>query len=124
MINRRMKTGFVFHLLLLLLPLVVLVTSSRRTADDVTLHIIPQHQGAALPDGFYIYQRLNEHGIGIKSITPEDDSIIVRLSSPEQSRAASEVLKSALPQASVIARQPDAIPIWRQKLSQQPFKLG
>ncbi|MGM3173088.1 EnvZ/OmpR regulon moderator MzrA [Dickeya lacustris] len=95
-----------WRLLVLLLPLAALLTtSSQHLPDEVMLHITARHQGTPLPDGFYIYQRLNEHGIAIKSITPEHDSIIVRLSSPEQSGAAREVLRIALPQALVIAQR-------------------
>ncbi|WKV52575.1 MULTISPECIES: EnvZ/OmpR regulon moderator MzrA [Dickeya] len=106
MTNRGFKKPSAWRLLLLLLPLVVLLSmSSRRLPDEVMLHITPLHQGAPLPDGFYIYQRLNERGIAIKSITPENDSIIVRLSSPEQSGAAREILSTALPHALVIAQR-------------------
>ncbi|MGM3190918.1 EnvZ/OmpR regulon moderator MzrA [Dickeya dadantii subsp. dieffenbachiae] len=110
MTNRGFRKPFAWRLLLLLLPLVVLLSmSSRRLPDEVMLHITPLHQGASLPDGFYIYQRLNERGIAIKSITPENDSIIVRLSSPEQSGAAREILSTALPYAIVIAQRSNGI---------------
>ncbi|NKI72975.1 EnvZ/OmpR regulon moderator MzrA [Dickeya sp. CFBP 2040] len=92
--------------LLFLLPLVLLLSmSSRHLPDEVTLHISPLRHGVPLPDGFYIYQRLNEKGIAIKSITPENDSIIVRLSLPEQTSAAREILSTALPYTIVIAQQ-------------------
>ncbi|MEM0671920.1 MULTISPECIES: EnvZ/OmpR regulon moderator MzrA [Dickeya] len=93
--------------LLLLFPLlaVLLSMSSPRLPDEVMLHITPLHQGVTLPDGFYIYQRLNERGIAIKSITPENNSIIVRLSSPDQSGAAKEILSIALPNTVVIAQR-------------------
>ncbi|SLM61697.1 MULTISPECIES: EnvZ/OmpR regulon moderator MzrA [Dickeya] len=102
----RIKLRPLWRLLLLLLPLVVLLTtSSQQRPDEVMLHISARHQGTPLPDGFYIYQQLNERGIAIKSITPGHDSIIVRLSSPEQSGAAREVLSVVLPQALVIAQR-------------------
>lgn len=120
-----MRTRFsLWRMLLLLLPLMVVVTSAGRTTRDATLHISPQFQGAPLPDGFYIYQQLNEHGIGIKSITPSHGNIVVRLSSAEQSAQARDVLSHALPQANVIAKVPQNVPFWRQTLSQLQSRLG
>ncbi|MFP1763114.1 EnvZ/OmpR regulon moderator MzrA [Lonsdalea quercina] len=104
MVSRWLKNKPVWRLLLLLLPVIVMVTSSHHTPDEVTLHISPQHQGAPLPDGFYIYQRLNERGIGIESIIPAQDSIVVRLSCPEQSRDARDVLRMMLPQVKVVTQ--------------------
>ncbi|ACT08326.1 conserved hypothetical protein [Dickeya chrysanthemi Ech1591] len=102
-----LRKPLIWRALLHLLPLAVLLLtmSSQRLPDEVMLHITPLHQGASLPDGFYIYQRLNERGIAIKSITPENDSIIVRLSSPEQGGAAKEILTTVLPNAIVIAQR-------------------
>ncbi|KHN50374.1 EnvZ/OmpR regulon moderator MzrA [Pectobacterium fontis] len=113
-------------LLLLALPIIVLTQSQspRRSQDDAMLHIKP-YEGAVLPDGFYVYQRLNEKGIAIKSITPEQDSLIVRLASPEQSIAAREVLRLSLPKVTVTAQQAtNSIPFWQQKLTQKQSKLG
>ncbi|AXW86882.1 modulator protein [Lonsdalea britannica] len=104
MVSRWLKNKPVWRLLLMLLPVIIMVTSSRHTPDEVTLHISPQRQGATLPDGFYIYQRLSERGIGIESIIPAQDSIVVRLSCPEQSRDARDVLRTVLPQVNVVTQ--------------------
>ncbi|WP_021014335.1 EnvZ/OmpR regulon moderator MzrA [Prodigiosinella confusarubida] len=124
MIAHYLKHKHVWRILLVVLPAIILTPSSRHPQDDAMLHITPQYQGATLPDGFYIYQRLNERGIGIKSITPSNDSIIVRLSSPEQSSAAREILSMSLPQVNVVTQAPDPTPFWRHKLIQQQSKLG
>lgn len=113
-------------LLLLALPMIALTQSQslRRSQDDAMLHIRP-YDGSALPDGFYVYQRLNEKGIAIKSITPEQDSLIVRLASPEQSIAARDVLRLSLPKVTITAqRATTPTPFWQQKLTQKQSKLG
>ena len=46
---------------------------------------------------FYVYQRLDERGIRIKSITPEGDGLVIRLDSPEQQLLAREALQTILP---------------------------
>lgn len=113
-------------LLLVMLPILLFTQVPHRQQDETLLHIFPQHQGATLPDGFYVYQRLNERGIAIKSITPAPDSLIVRLASPEQTIAAREALRSSLPQAKIITQSPPKpVPFWRQKLTpQKSEKLG
>lgn len=113
-------------LLLVMLPILLLTQAPQRQQDETLLHIFPQHQGAALPDGFYVYQRLNERGIAIKSITPAPDSLIVRLALPEQTIAARDALLSSLPQARIITQaSPKPAPFWRQMLTQpKSAKLG
>ncbi|MGK2888144.1 MAG: hypothetical protein ACSLEN_00515 [Candidatus Malihini olakiniferum] len=72
-----------------------------------------------LPDGFYVYKRLNERGIAIKS-TPAPDSLIVRLASPKQTFGAREALLSSLTQEKIITQQPSKpASFWRQKLTQK-----
>ncbi|MCL2891819.1 EnvZ/OmpR regulon moderator MzrA [Brenneria tiliae] len=112
-------------LLLVTLPLLALTLSPGRPQSEAMLHIKPLYHGAALPDGFYIYQRLNEHGIAIKSITPAQDSLIVRLVSPEQSVEARNVLRVSLPKANITTQQAaKPAPYWQQKLTQKQSKLG
>lgn len=65
--------------------------------DDTALQIRAARQGIALPDGFYVYQRLNAQGIHIKSITPDNDSLVIRFDTQEQSAAAEKVLHQLLP---------------------------
>ncbi|XBS69355.1 EnvZ/OmpR regulon moderator MzrA [Acerihabitans sp. KWT182] len=86
-------------LVMLLLPLLPALFT-RETALQITL----ASEQEALPDGFYIYQRLNERGIKIKSITPAKDSLIILLDSPEQAPAAQATLEELLPNAYRISR--------------------
>ena len=81
--------------------------------------------GAALQEGFYVYQGLSEKGIAIKGSTPEHNSLIVRLASPEQSIAARDVLRLSLPKVTITAQQVTTpTPFWQQKLTQKQSKLG
>lgn len=68
---------------------------------ESALKIRPNQQGLSLPDGFYLYQHLDQRGIRIKSITPENDSLVVS-SIPEQQEEAIEVLQDILPSGYVI----------------------
>ncbi|MCG8708762.1 EnvZ/OmpR regulon moderator MzrA [Brenneria sp. 4F2] len=112
-------------LLLVALPLLALMLAPHRPQDEAMLHIQPRYQGASLPDGFYIYHRLNERGIAIKSITPAQDSLIVRLVSPAQSVEARNILRLSLPKANVTTQQTINPPtFWGQKLTQKQSKLG
>ncbi|MEA9390388.1 EnvZ/OmpR regulon moderator MzrA [Acerihabitans sp. TG2] len=64
---------------------------------DTSLEITLANERGALPDGFYIYQSLDERGIRIKSITPAKDSLVILLESPEQALAAQNALRDLLP---------------------------
>jgi 16S rRNA C1402 (ribose-2'-O) methylase RsmI len=55
-----------------------------------------------MPDGFYLYQHLDQRGIRIKSITPDNGSLVVSLESPEQQQKAIEALQDILPSGYVI----------------------
>ncbi len=48
------------------------------------MHIRASRQSMLLPNGFFLYQRLDEHGIHIKSIKPKGASLLFRLDPPEQ----------------------------------------
>ncbi|NIH10978.1 MAG: EnvZ/OmpR regulon moderator MzrA [Serratia symbiotica] len=63
---------------------------------EVELHIHASRQSMLLPNGFCLYQRLDEHGIHIKSITPKGASLLIRLDPPEQQLPAREVLQNSL----------------------------
>ena len=73
--------------------------------NESTLQIRTHHQGSSLPDGFYVYQSLTAQGIHIKSITPAQDSLVIKFDSPEQGEAAEKVLRKLLPSGFDIARQ-------------------
>lgn len=65
--------------------------------NETALQIRVSRQGTTLPDGFYVYQRLNAEGIRIKSITPDNNSLVIRFDTEEQSVAAEKVLHQMLP---------------------------
>ncbi|VTP67502.1 Modulator protein MzrA [Serratia rubidaea] len=70
---------------------------------ETELRIRSTQQGLSLPDGFYVYQRLDARGIRIKSITPEGDGLVIRLDSPQQQLLARETLQAILPPGYSIA---------------------
>lgn len=65
--------------------------------DETALQIRVSRQGTTLPDGFYVYQRLNAEGIHIKSITPDNNALVIRFDTEEQSLAAEKFLHQMLP---------------------------
>jgi len=73
--------------------------------SEATVQIRTLRQGNNLPDGFYVYQALSSQGIRIKSITPDHDSLVIKLESQDQSAAAEKVLRELLPIGFDIARQ-------------------
>lgn len=73
--------------------------------SEASVQIRTLRQGNNLPDGFYVYQALSSQGIRIKSITPDHDSLVIKLESHEQSAAAEKVLRELLPVGYNIARQ-------------------
>ncbi|CCP08451.1 EnvZ/OmpR regulon moderator MzrA [Erwinia amylovora] len=92
---------------------------------DSTLQIRASRQGVSLPDGFYVYQTLSAQGIHIKSITPEQDSLVIRFDSPEQSYAAERVLRKLFAQSFEIAHQPGpGAASWINRISLLPQFVG
>jgi len=86
--------------------------------DESTLQISTQSQGSSLPDGFYVYQSLNAQGISIKSITPAQNSLVIKFDSPEQGDAAEKVLRALLPYGFEIARQEEnSLTRWMNRIS-------
>ncbi|AJJ61736.1 EnvZ/OmpR regulon moderator MzrA [Yersinia aldovae] len=82
--------------------LVALLFTPLIMCTESALKIRPNQQGLSLPDGFYLYQHLDQRGIRIKSITPENESLVVSLESPEQQQKAIEALQDILPSGYVI----------------------
>ncbi|HAT1571215.1 TPA: EnvZ/OmpR regulon moderator MzrA [Kluyvera cryocrescens] len=72
--------------------------------EESTLAIRPMNQ-ANMPDGFSISHHLDANGIRFKSITPQDDALLITFESSEQSAAAKRVLDSTLPHVYVVALQ-------------------
>ena len=74
-------------------------------SKDTTIEISVARQGNSLPDGFYVWHHLDAHGIRFKSITPQNNNLLITFSSIAQSEAAKEVLYRALPGGYVIDQQ-------------------
>ncbi len=94
-------------------------------SNETTLEITLAGERGSLPDGFYIYQRLDERGIRIKSITPAKDSLVILLESPEQAMAAQNALHDLLPADYYISRGRQ-FPRWRwlTYLQKETARLG
>ncbi|HDR2756134.1 MULTISPECIES: EnvZ/OmpR regulon moderator MzrA [Enterobacter] len=75
--------------------------------QESTLAIRPVNQGASVPDGFSIWHHLDANGIRFKSITPQDDVLLIKFDSSAQSAAAKAVLDRTLPHGYIIAQQED-----------------
>ncbi|CNF47663.1 protein YqjB [Yersinia enterocolitica] len=106
MINFRGRFGRpVWHYLILpvtVLLLAALLFTPIIMRTESALKIRPNQQGLSLPDGFSLYQHLDQRGIRIKSITPENDSLVVSLESPEQQQEAITALQDILPNGYII----------------------
>ncbi len=80
-----------------------------------------------MPDGFSIWHHLDAHGIRFKSITPQNDALVIKFDSSDQSAAAKKVLDRTLPQGYIIAQQDDdqdLAPQWLSRLRDAPHRLG
>ncbi|MFD1804570.1 EnvZ/OmpR regulon moderator MzrA [Mixta tenebrionis] len=89
------------------------------------LQIRVTHQGVTLPDGFYVWQQLNALGIPVKSITPAQDSLVLRFESEEQSQAAQQALHKILPYGFEIARlENNGSSGWLNKISLRQQSVG
>ena len=74
-------------------------------SKDTTIEIRVARQGNSLPDGFYVWHHLDANGIRFKSITPQNNTLLITFASTAQSEAAKEVLHRALPPGYVIDQQ-------------------
>ncbi|WP_336218609.1 EnvZ/OmpR regulon moderator MzrA [Citrobacter amalonaticus] len=89
---------------LVALGTMLLVWSAIRQQES-TLAIRAVHQGASVPDGFSVWHHLDANGIRFKSITPQEDTLLITFDSSAQSAAAKAVLDKTLPQGYIIAQQ-------------------
>lgn len=118
----RWQYALMFTLALVALA-AVLVPYIVRTESELRIGVA--QQGLSLPDGFFVYQHLDERGIRIKSITPEADSLVVRLDSPEQQLLAREALQNILPPGYTIALSETTAPSrWVREFARAPLNLG
>jgi hypothetical protein len=111
--------------LMVLLAIVGMITLPRTNNHDNALQIRPTRPGQTLPDGFFVYQRLDQQGIRIKSITPEEDTLVVRLESPDQRIQAQEALRTILPMGYIVSQCNAVESInWVRKLTRDQEKMG
>lgn len=110
---------------LLTLCLLIMVWQTVQQKES-TLAIRSLNQGASVPDGFSILHHLDAHGIHFKSITPQDDVLLIKFDSRSQSAAAKEVLDRSLPRGYIIAQQDDESQagIWLNRLRDSSHRLG
>jgi hypothetical protein len=66
----------------------MLLAWSALSHQESTLAIRPVNQGASVPDGFSVWHHLDANGIRFKSITPQDDVLLIKFDSRAQSAAA------------------------------------
>ena len=94
--------------------------------QESTLAIRPVNQGASVPDGFSIWHHLDANGIRFKSITPQDDVLLIKFDSSAQSAAAKAVLDRTLPQGYIIAQQEDDshVASWMSLLRDTSHRFG
>ena len=94
--------------------------------QDSTLAIRPIAQGTSVPDGFFIWHHLDANGIRFKSITPEDDILLIKFDSSAQSAAAKVVLDRSLPRGYIIALKDDEThtSAWLARLRDTSHRFG
>ena len=94
--------------------------------QESTLTIRPVSQGTSVPDGFSIWHHLDANGIRFKSITPQDDVLLIKFDSCAQSAAAKAVLDRTLPQGYIIAQQDDDshVASWMSRLRDTSHRFG
>lgn len=122
------KRPFLWPATLLTLVLAAIIIGfafARMPQNTNALQIRPVRSGVSLPDGFYVYQSLNQRGIRIQSITPVEDGLIVELDSREQREMAEHVLHDILPLGFSVQRcDPPPSQLWVHKITRDQLKLG
>jgi hypothetical protein len=122
------KRSFLWPITLLTLVLATIVIGfavARMPQNTNALQIRPVRAGVSLPDGFYVYQSLNQRGIRIQSITPVEDGLVVELDSREQREMAEHVLQDILPLGFSVQRcDPPPSQLWVHKITRDQLKLG
>ena len=110
---------------LVLMSVLFLVWSTIRQQES-TLAIRAIHEGVSMPDGFSIWHHLDANGIRFKSITPQNDALLITFDSSAQSAAAKAVLDRTLPHGYIIAQQNgDSQAVqWLTRLRDNPHRFG
>lgn len=120
--SRRVLTGIA--VLMLLMAVAYLWTTLQQ--KESTLAIRSLNQGTSIPDGFSVWHHLDANGIRFKSITPQNDALLIKFDSSAQSAAAKEVLDRTLPSGYIIAQQDedDQATIWLSRLRDTSHRFG
>ena len=94
--------------------------------QESTLAIRSVNQGTTMPDGFSIWHHLDANGIHFKSITPLNDTLLIKFESSAQSAAAKEVLDRTLPHGYIVALQDDdsQTSAWLSRLRDTTHRFG
>ncbi|MGB7803559.1 EnvZ/OmpR regulon moderator MzrA [Buttiauxella sp.] len=125
-----MKTHFFRGLRATMLISVVAVAAiliwSGMQRTESTLEIRSSQQGISMPDGFFVWHHLDANGIRFKSITPENNSLLIKFDSSAQSEAAKVVLYRTLPHGYVIAQQEeeDNAGRWLTRMLNENIRIG
>lgn len=93
--------------------------------QESTLAIRSVNQGTSMPDGFSIWHHLDANGIQFKSITPQNDVLLITFDSSVQSAEAKKVLDRSLP-GYIIAQQDEGnqASAWLTRLRDTSRLLG
>lgn len=113
-------------LLLVSLAVSVLLAWSGMQRTESTLQIRASQQGVSMPDGFFVWHHLDANGIRFNSITPQNDSLLIKFDSSAQSEAAKAVLYKTFPHGYVIAQQDDdnSAATWLSRLRTHDDRIG
>lgn len=103
----------------------ILIWSGMQRTES-TLEIRSSQQGISMPDGFYVWHHLDANGIRFKSITPDNNSLLIKFDSSAQSEAAKAVLYKSLPHGYVIAQQDedDSASTWLTRVLNENIRIG
>ena len=123
--NHILRRRFALSLSVMLMLCIMVWLWAALQREESTLAIRPMNQ-ANMPDGFSISHHLDANGIRFKSITPQNDALLITFDSSAQSAAAKVVLDRTLPHGFVIAQQDDdnqAVQ-WLSRLRDTPHRFG
>jgi len=125
-INNRVRRRLFCSIALLMFLVAATSIWTTLQQNESTLAIRPVNRGSSIPDGFSVWHHLDANGIRFKSITPENNSLLIRFDSSDQSAAAKEVLDRSLPSGYIIAQQDDnsQTTIWLSRLRDTSHRFG
>lgn len=104
----------------------LLATWNALQPKEASLAIRSLNPGASMPDGFSVWHHLDANGIRFKSITPQNNALVIKFESSSQSDAAKKVLARSLPQGYIIAQQEEHSQAaqWLSLLSDSSHSFG